>query len=250
MKAPVRHRGEATQLRQDAQAPLRMVSVAELPSRFGNFRAVAFTADARGDEHLAIVHGNVRGLRDVPVRIHSECLTGDVLGSLRCDCQEQLQLALESIGRLKAGAVLYLRQEGRGIGLTNKIRAYALQDNGHDTVEANHMLGFGDDERDYRAAAEMLDELGICSVRLMTNNPNKVQGLRREGVKVAGRLPLVTQANRFNAGYLLAKQKRSGHWLGILDPANGARAERREEVIPLSPVMGTTRSGVAGSING
>jgi GTP cyclohydrolase II len=253
MKAAVTHRVETTQDQPGAQSDLRMVSVAELPSQFGNFRAVAFTSDARGDEHLAIVHGNVRGLRDVPVRVHSECLTGDVLGSLRCDCREQLQTALEAIGKLKAGAVLYLRQEGRGIGLTNKIRAYALQDHGHDTVEANHMLGFGDDERDYKAAAEMLRELGVLSVRLMTNNPGKVQGLRREGIKVAGRLPLVTQPNRFNLSYLLTKQKRSGHWLGIGEPASAARESRdarAEKSLGIVPAMASARSGVAAGVNG
>jgi GTP cyclohydrolase II len=234
MKAPARKHAQTLPHPIPDGTGIRMVSVAELPSRFGTFRAVAFTADARGDEHIAIVRGNVRDLRDVPVRIHSECLTGDVIGSLRCDCREQLEQALESIGRLNAGAVLYLRQEGRGIGLTNKIRAYALQDTGHDTVEANHLLGFGDDERDYHVAAEMLRELGVKSVKLMTNNPNKVEGLRREGVKVTGRLPLVTQANRFNARYLLTKQKRSGHWLNVSEAGTEARPEpRRAEVIPM-----------------
>ena len=247
MKAPVRHRVHAPQALPGAEAHLRMVSVAELPSRFGSFRAVAFTPDERGDEHLAIVRGNVRDLRDVLVRVHSECLTGDVLGSLRCDCREQLQTALESIGQMKAGAVLYLRQEGRGIGLTNKIRAYALQDHGHDTVEANHLLGFGDDERDYRVAAEMLRELGVRSVRLMTNNPNKVQGLRKEGIKVTRRLPLVTQANRFNASYLLTKQKRSGHWLGMGEPA---KEPRGAEPLAIVPAMVSAQPEVAISANG
>ena len=250
MKTPVRHNVAPRPVRASESGPIRMVSVAELPSRFGTFRAVAFTPDDNGDEHLAIVRGNVRGLRDLPVRVHSECLTGDVLGSLRCDCREQLQSALEHIGKLGAGAVLYLRQEGRGIGLTNKIRAYALQDHGHDTVEANHLLGFGDDERDYRAAAEMLRELGVRSVRLMTNNPNKVQGLRREGVKVTGRLPLVTEANRHNARYLLTKQKRSGHWLGIGEPFAETRGERRAEVLPITPAKIAGTPGAVAAANG
>jgi GTP cyclohydrolase II len=194
---------------------LRIVAVAELPTRFGDFRVVAFTPDAQGDEHVAIVRGAVRGLRDVPTRIHSECVTGDVLGSLRCDCRDQLTTALEQLGSLRAGALFYLRQEGRGIGLSNKIRAYALQDRGHDTVEANHLLGFGDDERDYRAASDMVRSLGIASVRLMTNNPRKVEGLRAHGVSVSGRIPLVVPANRHNAGYLLTKQRRSGHLLAL-----------------------------------
>jgi GTP cyclohydrolase II len=195
--------------------PLHIVAVAELPTRFGDFRVVAFTPDAHGDEHIAIVRGNVRGMRDVPTRIHSECLTGDVLGSLRCDCRDQLTTALEQLGSLRSGALFYLRQEGRGIGLSNKIRAYALQDRGHDTVETNHMLGFGDDERDYHAASDMVRALGIASVRLMTNNPRKVEGLRAQGVVVSGRIPLVTPTNRHNAAYLLTKQRRSGHLLAI-----------------------------------
>jgi GTP cyclohydrolase II len=198
-----------------SEHPLRIVAVAELPTRFGDFRVVAFTPDAHGDEHVAIVRGTVRGMRNVPTRIHSECVTGDVLGSLRCDCRDQLTAALEQLGSLRAGALFYLRQEGRGIGLSNKIRAYALQDRGHDTVEANHLLGFGDDERDYRAASDMVRALGIASVRLMTNNPRKVEGLRAHGVAVSGRIPLVVAANRHNAGYLLTKQRRSGHLLAL-----------------------------------
>jgi GTP cyclohydrolase II len=204
-----------------AIAQVRMVSVAELPTRFGEFRAVAFTADDDGNEHLAIVRGHVRAARNVSLRVHSECLTGDVIGSLRCDCRDQLESSLETLGSRPAGILLYLRQEGRGIGLANKIRAYALQDRGHDTVEANHLLGFGDDERDYVVAADMLRALGVHSVKLMTNNPRKIVGLREQGVRVTGRIPLVATVNRFNASYLLTKQKRSGHWLGIVDGTSG-----------------------------
>lgn len=195
--------------------PLQVLSEAELPTRFGEFRVVAFTPDEHGDEHLAIVRGDVSGLRDVPMRIHSECLTGDVLGSLRCDCRDQLIAALERIGREPAGVVLYLRQEGRGIGLGNKIRAYALQDQGHDTVEANHLLGFADDQRDYRVAGEMVRALGIESVRLMTNNPRKLEGMRAHGVPVSGRLAHEMAPNPHNAEYLLTKQQRSGHMLSL-----------------------------------
>ena len=194
---------------------VRLVSVADLPSQFGEFRAVAFTADASGKEHLAIVKGDVRGQSGVPTRVHSECLTGDVLGSLRCDCREQLLGALEAVGGMTRGVVLYLRQEGRGIGLTNKIRAYALQDRGYDTIDANRALGFGDDERDYRVAADMLEALGVKSVRLMTNNPAKLNGLRQHGVTVEGRIPLVTSPNLHNQEYLVTKQQRAGHWLGL-----------------------------------
>ncbi len=201
----------------EAAQPLQLVSVANLPTRHGDFRVAAFTSDQHGDEHLAIVRGQVRGRVDVPTRIHSECLTGDVLGSLRCDCRDQLSAALEQLGAMPVGALLYLRQEGRGIGLTNKIRAYALQDCGHDTVDANHLLGFGDDERDYRVAADIVRALGIESVRLMTNNPRKLEGLRGHGVEVTGRMPLVAAANRHNAAYLRTKQQRSGHLLAMTD---------------------------------
>jgi len=208
--------------------PMRRAAEADLPSRFGQFRVVAFTGDPHGKEHLALVRGQVRGRRNVPVRVHSECLTGDVLGSLRCDCRDQLIASLEAVGRMAHGVVLYLRQEGRGIGLTNKIRAYALQDRGHDTIEANRLLGFGDDERDYAAAAGMLEALGVKSVRLMTNNPAKLRGLREHGIAVTGRIPLVARANRHNAGYLATKQRRAGHWLGLVDaPASGTDGMRR-----------------------
>lgn len=221
-----------------ARTPLQLVSVADLPTRFGTFRVAAFTPDEHGDEHLAIVRGRVRGAADVPMRMHSECLTGDVLGSLRCDCRDQLQSALEQLGRQPLGVVLYLRQEGRGIGLTNKIRAYALQDCGHDTVDANHMLGFGDDERDYRVAAEMARALGIVSVRLMTNNPRKLEGLRAHGIAVSARVPHVTEANRHNASYLLTKQERSGHLLGMSDTKVQALLGRAGAAESLRPASG------------
>ncbi len=198
-----------------ATPSIQLVSTAALPTRFGDFTAVAFTADAHGDEHLAIVRGNVRDREAVPMRIHSECLTGDVLGSLRCDCRDQLIASLESLGGMTDGLLLYLRQEGRGIGLTNKIRAYALQDDGHDTVEANHLLGFGDDERDYAVAGQMVRALGIRSVQLMTNNPRKLSGLQEHGIPIIGRIPLIMETNRHNAAYLMTKQERSGHWLGL-----------------------------------
>ena len=190
---------------------VRVVAVANLPSRFGRFRIVAFWNNRDGKEHVAIVHGDVLGADDLPTRLHSECLTGDVIGSLRCDCRDQLEVALKKVASLQRGVVLYLRQEGRGIGLINKVKAYALQDRGLDTVEANLALGFRDDERDYAVAAHMLASLNIGSIRLMTNNPNKITQLEQLGVKVSGRIPHVIPANEWNQFYLETKATRSGH---------------------------------------
>jgi GTP cyclohydrolase II len=184
---------------------------AMLPTQFGDFQIVVFANDHDGKEHLALVRNEVFGAHDVPTRLHSECLTGDVLGSLRCDCRQQLERALGTIGTMPRGIVLYMRQEGRGIGLTNKIRAYGLQERGLDTVEANLALGFRDDERDYRVAAAMLRTLGVRSIQLMTNNPEKVRMLEAHGVKVSERLPHVVPPNPHNEAYLRTKAQRSGH---------------------------------------
>ncbi|MEK7703360.1 MAG: GTP cyclohydrolase II [Myxococcota bacterium] len=197
------------------QICVKAVAVARLPSRFGDFHIVAFWNNRDAKEHVALVHGDVIGQEQVPVRLHSECLTGDVIGSLRCDCRDQLEHALRKIGAMERGAVLYLRQEGRGIGLINKIRAYSLQDSGLDTVEANRALGFRDDERDYAIAAHMLTSLGITSVRLMTNNPQKVRQLEEYGVRVADRLPHVMPPNEHNRFYLETKARRSGHFIDL-----------------------------------
>jgi GTP cyclohydrolase II len=190
---------------------VKIAAVADLPSRFGEFHVVAFWNDRDEKDHIAIVHGNPRDAQDVVVRIHSECLTGDALGSLRCDCRDQLEASLRVIAAEERGIVLYLRQEGRGIGLLNKIRAYGLQDHGLDTVEANLALGFRDDERDYAIAAHMLDTLGVRSVRLMSNNPRKIAGLEAVGVVVTGRIPLVIPANEHNRFYLETKVRKAGH---------------------------------------
>lgn len=194
---------------------VRVVAMAELPTRFGQFHIVAFENNRDGKEHIAITKGDVIGASNVPVRLHSECLTGDVMGSLRCDCRDQLEAALKKISQLQRGVVLYLRQEGRGIGLINKIRAYSLQDQGLDTVEANLALGFRDDERDYAIAAHMLMALKIESVQLMTNNPKKIDQLTRYGVKVNGRIPHVMEPNKHNRFYLETKAAKSGHMIDL-----------------------------------
>ncbi|MCP3980558.1 MAG: GTP cyclohydrolase II [bacterium] len=197
----------------NGEVAVRMLAVATLPTLYGEFHIVAFGNNRDQKEHVAIVHGDVTGREDVPSRLHSECLTGDALGSLRCDCRDQLQAALYKLSRLERGVVLYLRQEGRGIGLANKIRAYALQDRGMDTVEANLALGFRDDERDYAIAAHMLHALEVRSIRLMTNNPSKIDQLQRHGVVVSGRIPHEVPSNEHNRFYLETKASRSGHWI-------------------------------------
>src|SRR4051812_27884792 len=184
---------------------------AALPTRFGDFRIGVYRA--LGTEVVAITRGNVREGGPLLVRLHSECLTGDALGSLRCDCGEQLQQALESVGHEERGAVLYLRHEGRGIGLYDKIRAYALQDRGMDTVDANIALGLPIDARDYAAAAWVLKQLGVRDIRLATNNPAKIDGLRENGVNVVERVPIAVPSNPANERYLKVKSERMGHLL-------------------------------------
>src|SRR5438309_3655051 len=190
---------------------------ASLPTRWGDFRISVFRFD--GTEVVALARGEIEGAESVLVRLHSECLTGDVLGSLRCDCGDQLRAALAMIGSAERGVLLYLDREGRGIGLFNKVRAYGLQDGGLDTVDANVELGLPIDARDYSAAASVLQELGIRSVRLITNNPAKILGLEMHGVEVVERVPIETLPNEINAPYLRAKASRMGHLLKNLpDP--------------------------------
>jgi GTP cyclohydrolase II len=196
-----------------ANVCVRVVGVADLPTRVGRFKIVAFWNNRDAKEHIAMVHGDVVGASDVATRMHSECLTGDVMGSLRCDCRDQLLEGLRKIQEMDRGVLLYLRQEGRGIGLINKIRAYSLQDQGLDTVEANIALGFRDDERDYAIAAHMLKSIDVQSVRLITNNPNKIEQLTRYGVSVTDRIPHVIPPNEHNRFYLATKAKRSGHYI-------------------------------------
>ena len=191
---------------------IAQVADVRLPSKFGEFNLVAFESEA-GEELIACVKGDVKDGVSVATRVHSECFTGDVLGSLRCDCRDQLEESLRYIGGAECGVVLYLPQEGRGIGLFNKLRAYALQDEGLDTVEANIALGFPDDLRKYDLAAAMLCCLGVKSVSLLTNNPKKIEGLSDCGVVVEGVLPLRIPPNKHNAAYLDTKRQKSGHML-------------------------------------
>lgn len=187
------------------------VAKANVPSIFGKFTVYGFLEKVTGKEHLAVVAGEIDARKRIPVRIHSECWTGDVLGSLKCDCRAQLEAALRYIGE-HGGVVLYLRQEGRGIGLLNKLKAYALQEQGLDTVEANHHLGFVDDLRTYESAVEMLRFFGIHKVRLLTNNPRKINALETAGIHVQ-RESHQLGANAYNLRYLKTKAKKSGHLL-------------------------------------
>jgi 3,4-dihydroxy 2-butanone 4-phosphate synthase/GTP cyclohydrolase II len=200
---------------------IHRVAEAKLPTKYGEFVAIAYRSDIDPDEHLALVMGDVSNEEPVLVRVHSECLTGDVFGSLRCDCGEQVSLALEAIGKAGRGVLLYMRQEGRGIGFHNKIRAYALQDKGLDTVEANISLGFAPDPRDYGIGAQILADLGLHEIRLLTNNPKKRVGLEGYGLKVVETVPIVVSPNPYNLHYLETKKKKLGHLIDIPDLPNG-----------------------------
>lgn len=191
---------------------MKKIAEAFFPTRYGKFTIHAFV-DKNGKEHIALTRCEHGKHSAVPVRIHSRCLTGDTLTSLRCDCREQLETALKYLERRRCGMLIYLDQEGRGIGLANKIKAYSLQDKGMDTVEANVHLGFGEDIRDYSAAAEILKRFGIRSVALLTNNPKKIVDLERNGIKVEKRIPLVIKPNRYNRKYLETKKLKMKHFL-------------------------------------
>jgi GTP cyclohydrolase II len=191
----------------------RLVAQAQLPTRYGRFRIYGFEGNRPEEEAVALVRGNIKE-RPVPlVRVHSQCLTGDVLHSLRCDCRAQLELSLKKIGKAPSGILLYLPQEGRGIGLMNKLRAYELQDGGMDTVEANVSLGFAADAREYDFPAKILKQLGATRIRLLSNNPDKVKQLESAGVKVVERVPCQPRISKISRGYLQTKKSKMGHLL-------------------------------------
>ena len=187
-----------------------------LPTKHGDFRAYGFKSSIDSDEHIALVMGEIKEDEPVLVRVHSECVTGDAFGSLRCDCGEQVDLALQQIAKEGAGVFLYMRQEGRGVGLHNKLRAYALQDTGMDTVEANQKIGFPPDLRDYGVGAQILVDLGVRKAKLLTNNPRKIVGIDAYGLEIVERIPIVVSPNDFNRRYLETKRDKMGHLLDQL----------------------------------
>ncbi|MBN2124529.1 MAG: bifunctional 3,4-dihydroxy-2-butanone-4-phosphate synthase/GTP cyclohydrolase II [Deltaproteobacteria bacterium] len=203
-----------------------------LPTPFGEFRAVAFVNDIDTYEHLALIKGEIDPEKEVLVRVHSQCLTGDVFGSYRCDCGVQLERAMEMVQKEGLGVILYMQQEGRGIGLANKIRAYALQDRGRDTVEANEELGFRADLRDYGVGAQILAAIGIRKMRLMTNNPKKIIGLEGYGLQVTGRVPIETEPRPENLRYLMTKCQKLGHMLHLEGRTTGSQEGRLGEETP------------------
>ncbi|HEX2897104.1 MAG TPA: bifunctional 3,4-dihydroxy-2-butanone-4-phosphate synthase/GTP cyclohydrolase II [candidate division Zixibacteria bacterium] len=201
--------------RQKQEKLIELVNSVNLPTRYGNYQLYLYRSAIEEKHHLALVKGKVQGERDVLVRVHSSCLTGDVFGSVRCDCGEQLHQAMEMIEKEGRGVVLYMGQEGRGIGLVNKLKAYALQEHGRDTVQANEDLGFAADMRDYGVGAQILSDLGLTSIRLLTNNPKKVIGLKGYGLIVTERVPLQTKPNSHNELYLQTKRDKLGHILKL-----------------------------------
>ena len=188
-------------------------AIVDIPTQFGNFTFAGYSDKTEHKEYIAVMKGEIKNKENIVVRLHSECLTGDVFGSKRCDCQEQLHRALHELEESGEGLLIYLRQEGRGIGILNKLKAYKLQDEGYDTVEANHKLGFSDDLRDYAVAAQIIKDLEIKSIILKTNNPKKIEGLEKYGIKVSGRTEIEITANDVDKNYLKVKKENMGHLL-------------------------------------
>lgn len=194
---------------------VQRVAEAKLPALYGEFTAIAYKSVIDSDEHVAMVKGEINGDEPILVRVHSECLTGDVFGSLRCDCGDQLAMAMQAIASEGRGVFLYMRQEGRGIGLHNKIKAYALQDKGMDTIEANEELGFAPDLREYDVSAQILLDLGVRNMRLLTNNPKKIVGLDIYGLRIVETVPIMAPATAENMHYLETKREKLGHLINI-----------------------------------
>jgi GTP cyclohydrolase II len=211
--APSRRTPKGLATTKNGRGTLNAVAQAELPSRFGRFRIYGFEGRGPQQEAVALVRGKLNGKTTPLVRVHSQCLTGDVLASLRCDCRAQLELSLKKIGQANSGILLYLPQEGRGIGLMNKLRAYQLQDDGMDTVEANESLGFAADARDYEFSAQILRQLGAKKIRLLSNNPEKVRQLESAGIRVVKRVPCQPRVSKTSRVYLQTKKKKMGHLL-------------------------------------
>jgi GTP cyclohydrolase II len=205
-----------TTKKRTGQTKLRIVARAALPTRFGKFEIYGFAGNGPNEEAVALVRGNVKGKAAPLVRVHSQCLTGDVLTSLRCDCRAQLELSLKKIGQAAAGVLIYLPQEGRGIGLMNKLRAYELQDEGMDTVEANERLGFAADAREYEFPARILKQLGAKRIRLLSNNPEKMRQLEEAGIRVVERVPCQPRVSRISRAYLQVKKSKMGHLLELV----------------------------------
>jgi len=201
--------------RRSRESIVNRVTETDLPTKFGHFKAIGFESKTTGEHHLAMVKGDIKPDDEVLVRVHSECLTGDALGSLRCDCGDQLHEAMRQVNEAGKGVVVYLRQEGRGIGLINKLKAYSLQDKGFDTVEANHMLGFKADLREYGMGAEILASLGVRKMKLMTNNPLKIKGLKGYNLEVIERIPIEMTCNEKNEYYMATKMEKMGHMLHV-----------------------------------
>ena len=194
-------------------ANIKKTAEANLSTKHGAFRIILFQSDMDHKEHIALIKGSIKNKKDVLVRVHSECITSEIFSSNQCDCSDQLHKSMQMIENEGKGVILYMRQEGRGIGLTNKIRAYHLQDNGLDTVEANHELGFDADLRDYGVCAQILHNLGLSTIRLLTNNPQKISGLEGNGLKVTKRIPIVIKPNENNRRYLETKKQKLKHLL-------------------------------------